>query len=391
MHSLLLVLLGLGLAAAPATPPKKGAVPKATKALLPAKAKAPKVPPAVVDEPLSPEAQKRVALVEPTAVKKVSRPALKKVMAALEADLRDQGFDTIPAAQVTAQHLKRRMKVPACGDAPDCLAKVGKVAGAGYVANVSITPAGKNLGVKLTLVDTADAKIVANRMGFVPKPTAEVLVEAVKKQVPRVAEALSKRIAEKEALAAAASVVVVTTSEPPKPAEPTPAEPAPAKLVAPAGEGPQPIATVTAVTPAEPEPAPAKLAPEPEPELARAPLVPAPAAQLEGSTRSPRVLPWIAMGVGAAAVGVGVGYFGMQARGAADDFKAGNDALAARDRAKSRALLADITTGAGAAMVLVGAGVLVFGGLYSGELPPAVQPSVAITPDGAAVALSGSF
>ena len=52
----------------------------------------------------------------------------------------------------------------------------------------------------------------------------------------------------------------------------------------------------------------------------------------------------------------------------------------------AQAFVADITTGAGAALMLVGAGILVF---WPSEAP--VQPAVGITPNSAAIAFSGSF
>ncbi len=342
------------------------------------KAKAAKVVvPKVEEGPLPPEAQKRVALVEPAVPKGFTKAAVKKAMEAVDEGFKGQGYETVPSAQVTAQHLKRKLKVPACNDAAECLAKVGKVAGAGYVANVSINPSGKTWGVKLTLVDTNDAAIVSNNLGFVTKPDEKMLAEAMKKQVQRAGGALGKRLAEKEAAAAAAAVVATAPAVAPKPKPEPRTEPEPMRIEPPVR--PDPVAQV--------EPAP-----QPSPDVA-APVSPdVPLAEPPVTVRTssgPGPVPWVLVGAGAVAIGVGYGVFGLQAQSAVKDYKAGKDAVKARDNAKQSALIADVTAGAGAVLLVVGAGMLIYSA--TSDAPPAVQASVAVTPEGAGLALFGSF
>lgn len=339
------------------------------------KAKAAKVvAPKPEEGPLPPEAQKRVALVEPAVPKGFTKVAIKKAMEAVDEGFKGQGYETVPSAQVTAQHLKRKLKVPVCNDDADCLAKVGKVAGAGYVANVSINPSGKTWGVKLTVVDTNDAAIVSNNLGFVTKPDEKMLSEAMKKQVQRAGGALGKRLAEKEAAAAAAVVATAPAVTPePKP-EPKP-EPEPMRIEPPVR--PEPVAQV------EPsQPAPDVSAPTTDAPLAEPPVT-------VRSSSGPGPVPWVLVGAGAVAIGVGYGVFGLQAQSAVKDYKAGKDAAKSRDNAKQSALIADVTAGAGAVLMVVGVGMLIYSA--ASDAPPAVQASVAVTPEGAGLALSGSF
>ncbi|MBI5548251.1 MAG: hypothetical protein HY901_30595 [Deltaproteobacteria bacterium] len=387
MPAKLLVLLGCLLLSAPVQAQRKGASSgKAPAAKAKASPTAAKPTPAAAkaeEAPLPPEAQRRIALVEPAPVKGVTKTTMKKLLGAVEEDLKAQGFEIVPPAKVTALHLKRKLKVPACKDAPDCLAKIGKVAGAGYVANVALTAAGKAFGLKLTVVDTTDATMVSNIMGLVQKATDATFVETIRKQVPRAAAALGKRIAEKQALAVAGPV-----PEDPRVATPEPA-PGPAVALARPAE-PVPDAadpTKPAHPPTQVVATPVEVGPGPGDPVATTAL-PEPVAQVQASSGGPGAVPWVLVGAGAVAVGVGVGVFGTQAKSAAADFQKGLDPIQSRDKARSRALIADITAGAGAALVVVGAGLLLF---WPNEAPPPVQAAISLTPSSAGVAVSGSF
>jgi hypothetical protein len=352
----ILVVLACCLTAAPAYSQKKVAAAPAAKAKPAAPAAKPE------DAPLPPEAQKKIALIEPAAVKGMARASMKKLLDAVEEDLKAQGFEVIPPAQVTAMHLKRKLKLPACADAPECLAKVGKIAGAGYLANISITPAAKNYVVKLSMVDTADASVVFNRMGMVSKATDALFVETIKKQVPFAASALGKRIAEKQAVA-----VAPEPKPTPKPVETAKIEPTPRP------EEPRPTEPIAAVPsiPLE-NPSTATANPEPVTEVKRI---------------GPGAYPWVMVGAGVVAVGVGVGVFGSMAKSAINDYKAGNDPAGARTRAKRDGLICDVTAGVGAAVALAGAGILIF---YPRE-ERIVTVSPTVGPSGAGIAVSGGF
>lgn len=385
MRATLLALTGTfllavpGLAAGAAAP--KGAGPKAAAKAAPAPAKAEDVVP-------GPEAARRIALVEPALPKGMQRSSIKKLTDEIEGALKAQGFEVVPPIQVTALHLKRKLKAPACADAPECLAKVGRVAGAGYVANLFIAPAaGKSFNLKLMVVDTAEGTLVANRASVVLKATDPIFIETVKKQVPKAIAALSTRIAEKEAVAAALVAAKKPDEGTPAPVveQPKPEEPKPAVAVV---EQPKPAPVVEQPRPEEPKP------------VAAVPVVeqPGPAepvAAVAASSGGAGPVPWVLLGVGAVAAGVGVGVFGTMARSAADDFKNGNDAVAARDRAKLDALICDVSTGVGAALMVVGAGWLIYSAASGPSSPeaaaPAVQAGFSVTPNGASVALSGSF
>ncbi|HEY3449481.1 MAG TPA: hypothetical protein VGK67_24215 [Myxococcales bacterium] len=402
MRATLLVLMGCCLLAVP--PAALGAAaPKAAKApakAAPAKAKA---EPAKVEKPedivLGPEAAKRIALVEPALPKGMQKSSIKKLTDAIEADFKAQGYEIVPPPQVKAMHLKRKLKAPACADDPGCLAKAGKIAGAAYVANLFIAPAaGKSFNLKLMIIDSADGALVVNRASVVLKATDPIFAETIKKQVPKAAAALGTRIAEKEALAAA--LAQAKKSEEPKPAEatpvaveqPKPEEPKPAETK-PAVAETKPAETTPAVETAPEQPKPA------EPAVAATGLANPdatapgePVASVSSTQSGSGPAPWILLGTGAVAAGVGVGVFGTMARSAAEDFKNGNDALNARSRAKTNALICDVATGVGAALAVTGVIWLIYSAASSPSEPaPAVQAGVAVTPTGASVALSGSF
>lgn len=403
MRATLLVLLGCCLLAAP--PAANAAAAKAAKApakAAPAKAAPPKAEPAKVEKVedivLGPEAAKRIALVEPPLPKGMQKSSIKKLTDGLEADLKAQGYEVVPPVQVSALHLKRKLKAPACVDDPGCLAKAGKVAGAAYVANLFIAPAaGKSFNLKLMIVDSADGALVVNRASVVLKATDPIFLETVKKQLPKATAALGARIAEKEAVAAALAQAKKTDEpkpepvvEQPKPEEPKPvveakpAEPKPAIETKPEPVETRPVETAPLV---EPKPEPAAIAAAEPTEVAPA----AEAATVSGSSGAGPA-PWILLGTGVAAAGVGVGVFGTLAKSAAEDFKNGNDAKAARDTAKTNALICDVATGVGAALAITGVIWLVYSAVSGPSEPaPAVQAGLAVTPNGASVALSGSF
>ncbi|HCF59945.1 MAG TPA: hypothetical protein DFS52_18370, partial [Myxococcales bacterium] len=144
-----------------------------------------------------------IALVEPPPVEGVSAKAIKWSAYFAKEGLEGQGFRLIAAKQVALAHAKKKLKVPACNEDLQCLAGIGQVASAGYVANVTVRPAGKQLGVKLTLVDTAEAKIISNIFSLVINDEPATLRQAIKKQIPRATAALKKHVAEKAAAAAA--------------------------------------------------------------------------------------------------------------------------------------------------------------------------------------------
>ena len=379
MRATLLVLTGCCLLAAPhpalgAATPKK-ATPKASKA---AKA-APPVPEVPV---LGPEAAKRVAVIDPALPKGMKKASLKKLTGVLEAELKALGLQVVPPAQVTALHLKRRLKAPACADTPECLAQAGKVAGAAYVANLFIASAGKAFNLKLMIVDSSDAALIANRASVVLKATDTIFLETIKRQVPRAGSALAARIAEKEA---AVALAAAKNPDEPKPAEPKPGVAAEAEVEAEVEVG-------------QPGPAAAAAAPEPavaSAEAARAmeaPLAAESAGTVAASSGGAGPVPWILLSAGVVAAGVGVSLFGTMASAAADDFKNGSDALAARDRAKQSALICDVAIGAGAVLAVVGISWLIYSAASGPSSPaPAVQAGLSVTPNGASLALSGSF
>ncbi len=339
MRSPLMILLAVGLAAPAAWAQKKG---PARPASAPATATAEKS-----------DSARRIALVEQPPGAGVSKAAAHSAARSAGQEFEALGFDVVAAAQRVAAHGKGA-KVPTCGDAADCLAGIGRLAGVGYVLNIALNPAGKQFSLKLTLVDAADSKVVSNIMSFVARPQEPALTETLKKQVSRAAAALEKHLGEKEVLALAAKL------------EPKRAEPP--------REVPRPNQPALAAEPPAPGAAPL--------------LPPVESSHTEvtvQATKGPGAFPFILMGVGATAVGVGVGLFGMDAKSAVDDFKKGNDPLAARDRAKRSALLCDITAGAGAAMALTGLGLV----LFSGDDSP-IKP-VVVAPAGQGLAIAGRF
>ncbi|MGC4115891.1 MAG: hypothetical protein QM765_15120 [Myxococcales bacterium] len=193
---------------------------------------------------------------------------------------------------------------------------------------------------------------------------------------------LGTRVSEKEAIAAA-------LAQAKKPEEPKPAEPQPVAVEEPKPAEPAPVAEPA---PAEPKPAVAEPKPTPEPAVATEPLpVTEPVAAVSTSS-GPGVAPWVLLGTGVVAAGVGVGVFGTMANSAALDFKNGKDAVDARTRAKTNALVCDVATGVGAALAVTGVIWLIYSAASSPSEPaPTVQPGIAFTPNGASVALSGSF
>lgn len=348
MSSPLLVLLAVGLAASTAGAQKKGP-PRAA------------VKPAATAAPAEKSARARIALVAQPPPAGVSRVAAHAAARDAEQELKAAGYELLPAAQLAAK-LGRGNKVPACGDAAECLAGIGKLAGVPYVLNVALSAAGKQVGLKLTLVDTADSKIVSNIMSFIAKPQEPAMAEVIKKQVARVAAALDKYIVEEEMRALAAL-------------EPKTSKPAQQSPTSEPGSAHEKLARPSA--------------PVESAAFKEEPLLPPLQAEhtevVVRAAKGPGPVPFILMGAGATAMGIGFGKFGMDAQAAVLEFKRGNDPEAARDRAKRSALLCDITAGAGAALVLTGVGLLLFS-----ESDAPARP-VAIAPAGQGLALVGRF
>jgi hypothetical protein len=294
-----------------------------------------------------------VAVLAVPAAAGVEQEAIDLAARIVETELQKQGFAVIGSSEVEEAHEKRGFKVPTCGDVPGCLANAGVMSGASYVANVSVGAAGKQYGFKLTVVDAIDSKTVSNKMSLVSKLEESVLTSEVKKQVARTATTLHKYIA----------------SRPPAPEPKPPPGPEPAA----SPEPPPMVAMSSPSLPSVPVITPPRVAPEPGLE----------AKVSKGSGP----VPWLLMGAGAVGVGVGVGLFGTQARSAADDFRAGRDPEASRDSAKSKALLADISSGVGIALMATGGAIL----LFSGSDEEAPVKSWAVTPAGSGLAVSGSF
>ena len=303
------------------------------------------------EEPASPAAaQRRIALVEQPSVAAVPRAAVHAAARAAEIELKARGYELLPPAQLAAA-LGKGHKSPACAGAPDCLANLGRLAGVAYVLNVSLSPAGGQFGLKLTVVDADEEKVVSNIMSLLPRPQEPALAEAVKKQVPRVVAALDKHIAGK-----AGALAQIGDGEPAR--DKTKAESLPGGALA------EPYSRGDSSLPAE-----------------------APPESVETrAAGGPGALPYVLIGAGVLGVGVGVGLFGHQARVAVNDFKAGRDPQSARDRAKSNAILSDLSTGVGVALAVTGAALFLFSGRDSA--PP---PSVAITPTGPGLAVAGRF
>ncbi len=200
-----------------------------------------------------------IALVEPPPVEGVSAKAIKWSAYFAKEGLEGQGFRLIAAKQVALAHAKKKLKVPACNEDLQCLAGIGQVASAGYVANVTVRPAGKQLGVKLTLVDTAEAKIISNIFSLVINDEPATLRQAIKKQIPRATAALKKHVAEKAAAAAAIAEAAPAAGDQPAVVsltKPAADEPAVVSLTKPADKKPADEPAVVSLTkPADKKPA----------------------------------------------------------------------------------------------------------------------------------------
>ncbi len=128
------------------------------------------------------------------------------------------------------------------------------------------------------------------------------------------------------------------------------------------------------------DPTPVALPDQPEPEAPRGPTV---------VEKGPGVWPWVALGAGVVATGVGIG-LGFKALGQADDARAADDrptAQSLKDAAEQNALLADLSYGFAA--VGVGAAVALWWLADAKAAESQGQIELSVAPNG--VGLSGRF
>ncbi len=212
-------------------------------------------------EPLPPERAKSVAVLEISSAKGVPGPTLERVIEAAGEGFIAQGYHVVLPAEVRAIHLKGRLKPSVCNDAPGCLAKEGRVVGAAYVAKLSVARGGNGYWVKLMVVDTAEAKIVAKGLSLARRGKTTIFERAIKSQVARVTAVLDGHIAKKRALTSAGSeparaesapAPITTSLERPPAVVEAPATLAEAQAaVAAVAEGEAPVADKPTVAPAQ--------------------------------------------------------------------------------------------------------------------------------------------
>lgn len=317
-----------------------------------------------------PDPAGRVALLEAKPTARVGRKLARELTEVAERKMKDAGIDLVTAKEVAQAYRKKRRKVPDCGDDAQCLLEAGQLARAAYAVSISFTAAGRNLGLKMTVVETDTAKVVSNILSFVARPTRKALTAALENQIERTVPAVKGDIEEKRALAAAKKAEEERIA-----AEKAAAEQAEMERLA---------AEEEARIQAEQERLARLQAEERQriaAELAR--RQPREKAVVEYEKRF-RPMPLVVVGAGAVTTGVGIGVFGLQAQRALDDFKAGRNPEEAAARARSRALVADFTAGAGIAAMVGGVLWWVLGD-DPGESPIALSPSFN------GVAVSGSF
>ncbi len=320
-----------------------------------------------------PDPAGRVALLEAQPAPKVDRKLAQALTALAEEELKAAGLDVVSSKDVAAAYRKMRRKVPSCADDAQCLVEAAQLSQAAYATNLSFPAAGKNLGLKVTVVEADTGKVLSNILSFVAKPTKEALSDALRKQLARTVPVVKADVEEKKAVAAAKKAEAERLA-----AEKAAAEQAERERLA---------AEREARIQAEKERLAAVKA-EQERRIAEEKERRRPKEKVVVEYEKPfRPLPFVVMGAGAVATGVGIGVFGLQAQSAVDDFKAGRNPEEAAARARSKALVADITAGAGIAMMLGGTAWWLFGG----EPEPVSGGQVSISPSFNGVAVTGSF
>jgi hypothetical protein len=143
-----------------------------------------------------------VALGEPPASAAVARQDAAAALDALRLQLAALGLTPLAPASVAAILKARNRALPLPSAEPASLASLARDAGAGFAATVIFEPRAVDLKVRLLVVDAVDAKVIWDNSSSAAYAKAKLLVEAVRKQAPQAASAMTRRIAEREALAA---------------------------------------------------------------------------------------------------------------------------------------------------------------------------------------------
>lgn len=260
---------------------------------------------------------------------------------------RAKRFDVIGRSDVISLiGLEKQKALLGCAEDASCLAEIGGALGVEYIVVGTLGRLGTLARVDLKLLDTRRSRVV-ERFGDSVGGGEEQLVAVAQQGAKALLDALS-------AATAAAS---------------------PAAQAA-AGQGAPPAL---------------RAAPEAAPASSLTPAPPAPAGAEESARGSRRRWAWIAGGAGVALAAGGVA-FGLGANAALDDQRAASragDLTAyndARDRARSRALVADVLYGVGA----VGLGAGLYLGLTS-RGPVAAGAAIVPTQGGLALVAGGEF
>ncbi len=325
--------------------------------------------------PENQQATARIAVLPPSPAPGIPRQSLKNAAQVTLKELASLGFETVSPEQVSATYKKSRHKLDRCGDAPECLASIGKKLESAFIVNISMKKTKRAYGIKVTIVDVENSTIVSNIMGLVINPKGPALLAALKQKLPRTTSALVQYINEKQAKAALnENSFSDEASNQEQPA---------------ASLGPGEQDKVDSQQLARPTLQPSSL-PE-ENSLGNTPQQrdQAPSHAFSDIFSKKHILP-VTLVSGGALICVGLGVFGSQAREAVSDFRSGNDPQNARSRAKSKALLADITTGAGVALVAAGIGFYLFLDQEQ-SVPEPPRPIFSVTPSGLDVGIAGSF
>lgn len=299
-------------------------------------------------------------------------------------ELANLGFKTFSPQQVSATYKKSRHKLNHCGDAPECLARIGKKMESEFIVNISMNKTRRAYGIKITVVDVENSTIVSNIMGLVINPKGPALIAALKQKLPRTTSALVQYINKKQAKMA--SLPASKKNSFPND-ETSSSELPPVVSLGPS----KPSEQVPDNSPQSSSPTlqPSSLPEDSSPSSVSQPNNNAPSSTFSDILSKRHILP-VTLVSGGALICVGLGVFGSQAREAVSDFRSGIDPQNARERAKSKALLADITTGAGVAIVAAGIGVYLFLDQET-SVPEPPRPIFSVTPSGLDVGITGSF
>lgn len=319
----------------------------------------------------------RIAVLPPMPAPGIPWKSLENAAQVTLKELASLGFETVSPEQVSAAYKKSRHKLDHCGDAPECLASIGKKMESAFIVNISMKKTKRAYGIKVTIVDVENATIVSNIMGLVINPKGPALMAALKQKLPRTTSALVQYINEKQAkVALNENSFSDQTNNPEQP---------PAVSL-----GHDDQVAVDSQQPAHPTLQPSSLPEENSPDDIPQQRDQAPSDHTFSDIFSKKHILPVTLVSGGALICVGLGVFGSQAREAVSDFQSGNDPQNARNRAKSKALLADITTGAGIALVGAGIGFYLFLD-QEPSVPEPPRPIFSVTPSGLDIGITGSF